>query len=334
MALTSNASYIPTVNEFLAHWAQADTALPSGGIILAEEPGIIPSAFNRSGLQVLRDALRDKLDEVQDLLNGVQIAQGTLELLKQKMNRRLQIFLALLDGYYANTEYYRARPESPGIGAGEEKFCAPLRDMKSLWLRLMNAPAPAGVSLMEFNEGTAEAPQNFTREMFVNDLALLQQHYSDRASAEQAVKLARAQRDKLFKQIRAVLVAYRAAALSKLAARADLLDSLPRVSPQPGHTPDAVSVSAAFIPPDTAQITHSESADSDFKEYQLRGVPGDDGDLEDAVVLATHTGRAPQAFTTQHGLGSPGGAASLWITVVTTDGNERSSERVVVLRPV
>ena len=334
MALSSNGSYIPTINEFLAHWAQADLVVQPSGIILAEEPGVIPAGFNRSGLLVLRDSLTIQLDAVQDKLNDLQIAGGELELLKQKMYKRLGLFLGLMDGYYSSTPYYPARPEAPGMGAGEEKFCAPLRDMKSLWGKLNAAPAPTGVALpLEINEGTAEIELNFELTIFTADLALLQTKYAARAAAEQNLRLARSRRDKLKVQIRAVLVAYRAAAQSKLAGMSELLDTLPRVTPLPGHTPDAVTISAVYVPPDTAQVTHSESDDPDFKEYQFRGTVGEDGDPEDAVVLATHTARTPAPFTTQLGLGIPGGAGSYWVFVITKGGNERASARAVVHRP-
>lgn len=336
MPLTSNGSYIPTANEFLAHWSQADSALTaSGGLVLPGQPGVIPTGFNRSGLVVLRDTLRDTLDLLQDKLNTRQIAQSRLEQMKAKMLKRLLLFNGLLDGYYTSTVYYAARPEAPGIGVAEEKFCAPMRDMKSLWSKLNGAPAPAGVTLpIQLNEGTDEEPEMFDRTDFVQDLTLLQQYYEDRAAADQEIVFARKTRDKLFSQIRAVLVAYRAAAETKLAPHPVELASLPRLSPLPGHTPDPVTASATFVPPDTARITHSESDDSDFAGYRLLGAPGEDADMDDAAVLETHTGRTPVPFTTTLGLTEPGGAGSYWIIVYTSTGNERASERMVVNRPL
>lgn len=335
MALSSTGSYIPTANEFLAHWADADAALLPGGLVLAEEPGVIPAGFNRSGLLVLRDTMQADLDTVQDKLNDLQIVSGGLELQKEALYKMMTLFLGVMDGYYANTEYYRARPDAPGIGAGEERFVGPMRDVQSLWEKLNAAPAPSGVTLpITVNVGTVETPQVKTQANFEAALNTLKGKYAERAAAEQAVKLARSKRDKTMKHIRAVLVAYRAAAETRLAANAALLATLPRVTPLPGHTPEKVSIAATFVPPDIAQVTHGESADPDFKEYQLRGSIGDDGNTEDAVVLATHTARVPSPFSTQHGLGAPGGAVSLWVFVVTNDGNERASDRAVVQRPI
>lgn len=335
MALTSNGSFIPTTNAFLAHWALADAALGvPAPLVLPAEPGVIPSGFARAGLVTLRDTLQADLDSVQDKLNDLQIASGALELLKTKMYKRLVLFLEVVDGFYVSTEYYRARPEASGIGAGEEKFVAPLRDAKSLWAKLNASLAPSGLAVpVVLNEGTAGAALNVPLSVFTADLDVLKQRYEARAVAEQGVRLARSKRDVTMQTIRAVLVSYRAVAAQRLTAQTALLEILPRVSPLPGHTPDAVSIAAVFVAPDIAQVTHGESADADFKEYQLRGTIGEDGNLEDTVVLATHAVRTPAPFSTQLGLGVPGGAVSLWVYVITNDGNERASERRVVQRP-
>lgn len=65
MALSSNAAFVPTTNEFLAHWALVDAALPvPAPFILPEEPGVIPAGFNRSGLSGLKSTLQGNLEEI------------------------------------------------------------------------------------------------------------------------------------------------------------------------------------------------------------------------------------------------------------------------------
>lgn len=335
MALSSKAAFIPTSNEFLAHWTLVDAALPpAAAFILPEEPGVIPPGFNRSGLVALRDLLQGHLDTVQDKLNDLQISGGALAMLKATLHKRLTLFLEVVDGFYVNTEFFTARPDAPGVDAGEEKFFGPLRDAKSLWTKLNAAAAPAGLALpIVLNEGTAEAPLLVTLAAFTTSLDLLKTKYEARANADQVLKLARGRRDKTMVDIRAVLLSYRKAAVPRLAGNQALIDSIPRVSPEPGHTPAAVSATAVFQSPDIAKVSHSESDDADFKEYELRATAGSDGDAEDAVVVGNHTARTPADFFTQHGLGSPGGAVSLWVYVLTNDGNERGSNRMVVERP-
>ena len=334
MALVNNSSYIPSANEFRAHWAQVDTLLAPGQFVLPEEPGIIPPGFNLSGLTALRDLLLGNLQTVQDKLNGVQISSGGIRLAKAKIYKRLGLFLDVVDGYYSSTDFFPARPEAPGIDAGEERFVGPLRDMLSLWARLNAGVAPAGITLpLVLNEGTPQVPVLVTLAQFTTGLEAMQQRYADHKTEEQSLLLARTRRDKTMKSIRAVLVKYRAAVVSKIAGDEELIATIPRVTPEPGHTPEKVEVSAGFQAPNKAVVAHTESDDADFKEYQLLGAVGDDADLEDAVLLDTHAARVPVDFVTTFGLATPGSAVSLWVVVRTNDGNERTSDRAVVQRP-
>lgn len=336
MALSSKASYIPTINDFLAHWALVDAFLPPASpFILPTQPGVIPPGFNRSGLLALRDVLEGQLDAVQDKLNDLQINSGAIALKKAQLHKRLSLFLEVVDGFYATTPFHAARPDVPGLGAGVERFLDPMRDAKSLWTKLNAAPAPGGLTLpIVLNEGTSAAPLPVTVAQFATSITELKALYEDRSECEQALILARGQRDQTMAGVRAVLSSYRAAVLFRIAGNVALIDAIPRLSPEPGHTPEPVTVSASQPTPGTALVTHGASSDPDFKELQLRGVAGNDGDAEDAIVLETHDSPDAGTFTTQHGLASPGGAVTLWVYVVTNDGNERASERMVVERPV
>ena len=182
---------------------------------------------------------------------------------------------------------------------------------------------PAHGEPLRDSKSTNAVPLNVTLATFGVDLANLQG-----VTRSGRRRQARSRRDRTMKSFRAVLVAYRAAAQFRLAAYANLLTTLP------GHTPAPVSINAVFVAPDIAEVTHSESDDADFKDYQLRGTAGPDGDAEDAVVLATHTARTQAPFSTKHALGIPGNAVTLWVFIITNDGNERASDPKVVTRPL
>lgn len=303
-------------------------------MVLAEEKGKIPAGFNRSGLVVLKDLLQDRLDAVQDKLNDAEIARGGIASQKAIAYKRLTLFLEMFDGYYKNTDFYVSRPTPSGIGAGEENFMAPLRDMKSLWPKLNAAAAPAGITLpIQINEGTNDEPIMVPVATFLAQLLTLRGKYEQEKDALQDLAIARGKRDKTIESIRAVLVAYREAVPFAVAGNQPLLDTLPRLTPEPGHTPDPVNASAALEGTNQARISHTQSDDPDFLRYEARGAVGEDADAEDAVVLDTHTARVPADFVTGFGLGSPGAAVTLWIYVVTKDGNERGSVKMVVRRP-
>ena len=335
MALTSKASAIPTTNTFLAHWLTVDEALsPNSSFQLPAEPGVVPAGFNRSGLVVLRDLLQDRLDAVQDKLNGAQTARGAIENRKAIAYKRLTLFLEMFDGYYKNTDLYPTRPEPNGIGAGESNFMDPLRDMKSLWLQLNAAPAPSGLVLpIVLNEGTDELPLPVTAAQFIADVATLRSKYELEKEALQQLAVARGKRDKTIENIRAILVSYRGAVRYPLAGNEPLLNTIPRVTPEPGSTPDPVNASAGLEGTNQVRIAHTQSDDAKFARYEARGAIGDDADADDAIVLGTHTARTPEDFVLTFGLNSPGSAVTVWIYVVTEDGNERGSQKMVVRRP-
>ena len=339
MPLENFSSYIPCTNDFIAHWSDVDLTLgASGPVILAGEPGVIPAGFNCSGLVVLRDLLQTQLDTVQSKLNGAQISSTAIENLKVRLLRRLNLFLEFLDGYYRHTDFYGARPDAPGIGAGEGRFFDPMRDAKDLWATINAAPpsgVPSGITLpLRLNEGTPQEPLFVTLADFNTMMALLRTKYEGRSTALQGLVMARGRRNKTMVDIRAVLVAYRTAVLPKIAGDTALLASLPRVTPEPGHTPEAVQISSTFQAPDTARTSHTESEDAKFKAYHYLAAAGEDATLEDAVRLATHTERVPVEFSTQFGLSEPGSAVSLWVSIETTEGNSSTSERNVIHRPL
>lgn len=336
MALSSTAQYVPTINEFLPYWTLVNASLGAAGpFVLPGVAGLVPAGFDYANLEEWRDTLQDELYEVQAKLNDQQIAAAIVAAERVKLYRRFTLFLEVVDGFYAGSPLHNARPEAPGVDAGEGPFLDAMRDAHALWVKLNASPAPAGLTLpITVDEGTPGEPLPVTVGAFMASLNTLQTALAARAEAGVTLKIVRGNRDALMNRVRAALVSFRSAVMSKIAGNSSLIAALPRVTPEPGHTPEPVSASAVFVPPDVAEVSHSESEDSDFKEYQLRGTAGEDGDAEDAIVLATHTSQTPSLFSTQHGLGSPGGAVSLWVYVITNDGNERGSARMVIERPL
>ena len=103
---------------------------------------------------------------------------------------------------------------------------------------------------------------------------------------------------------------------------------------RPKHDPQvSKGVSTAFIAPNKAVGSYTETADADFKDYQIVAAVGDDATLEDAIVLETRPERTPAPFETLFGLAEPDSIISIWVIVRTHDGNERASEKSIVHRP-
>ena len=322
MPLSDNASYIPTINDFLPHWADVNVALP------APKPLILKTGLTRAGLVTLRDGLQTQLDLVQEELNDVEMTTEALKQKKQVLLARLNEFNGIIDSYYEGTTFRAARPLAPGIGEGEEKFTEPLRDMKSLWAKLNAAPAPTGVTLPLELDGV------FVLADFLTLLQWLRDAFEAVALAEQDLKIERLTRDGKFKVIHEALRLYRLAVPARLPNNDVLLEALPRLTPEPGSTPDAVNASALFQAPNLFKVTYDASAAGDLKEYQLRGNAGGTFKSEDAVGIATNAKDATREFVSAFGLTQPGAKVSVSVYVITNTGNQKGSAPMTVTRPL
>ena len=134
-------------------------------------------------------------------------------------------------------------------------------------------------------------------------------------------------------KIYAVMKGYREVVPGICAAFPELLETLPRLTPLPGHTPARVAAQAEFVAPDKSRVTHEASEEETIKCYQLRGNAGEAYHEEDAMVLATHGPDAPRVFEVAFGLTQAGARVALKVFVILETGNEAGSEVMVVERP-
>jgi len=118
MAITGPASYIPTINEFLAHWAQCNAALPPATPLLVRLPGS-NTTVTRAQFLAQRDALQAQQAVVVSKLTDQQLVRGTILLQKSALLERFNPFTTRLDGYYQNTNFLAARPYAPGLTSGQ-----------------------------------------------------------------------------------------------------------------------------------------------------------------------------------------------------------------------
>ncbi len=325
MPITGNASYIPTMDEFLAHWGNANNALAGTPLIIAKPGG---PATTRTDFDGLRTLVLTSQTLVQGAINDQEIARGDIDLKKAELLRMLKEFVGLLDAYYQGTKYYRAKPLIPGVSEGQERFTNPLADAETLWTKLNGAPAPAGVTLPLL------LADETSQEDFALAVAALQTAYRAERSAAQSLTLTRHDRGTHQQNAYDLMKAYRLAVPPKLAQFPAIVETLPKLSPEPGHTPDPVQASAVLVPPDTSHVTHAASSDADLSHYELEGTNGENWSDEDAVSLGSHLPGEPNEFTVQFGLTQPGTAIALKVFVVLTTGNRAGSAVLVVRRPL
>ena len=325
MAITGNASYIPTMNDFDAHWALCNTAL-APAVLLVAMPDQTSMTF--AVFETLRDSLQTQQTVVQSTLNDQQIARAQIEITKATLLTKFNSFIDLLQAYYQQTKFFPARPKAPGISDGQEHFTRPLIDAMTLWEKVNAAPAPAGVTLpLTLADGTIQSS-------FASLVSSLQFSYKTEAAAGQNLALARVDRDALQATAYAAMKSYRLAVPPRLAQHPNLVATLPALTPAAGHTPAPVNVSGIFQAPDASKVTYTASTDADLQEYQLRGTVGEHYSEDDAVVVATKQPADPREIVTTFGLTQPGARVALKVFVILNTGNESGSATMVIVRPV
>jgi hypothetical protein len=215
-----------------------------------------------------------------------------------------------------------------------EEFTKPLLDMGDLWDRInqLGSSTPPGLA----------NPLVLTGETSYVTLALagwnaliatLRGYGDDSTIALGRVRRSRSRRN--FTQMAAyeMMKVYRKAMPSALPSGDPLQAGLPKLTVEStGATPDPVNVSAVYVSGSTSKTVYEASTAADLKEYQLRGVIGDDWDEEDAVTIATNAKDAPREFEVNFGLTQPGTRIVLKVYVITQTGHERGSAAMVVDR--
>ena len=334
MAVSSNATYLPTLDEFLAHWPLVNTAL---GV---PTPLVLKGGITLAAMQQIRALLVSNQADVQTQRNEVQIARNTMNILRGVMLDVLGKFNGLLDSFYGGTIFENTRPRVPGSGVNLLDFSDPMQDARSLWVRVEAAPAPAGLTLPlvlpvavpAILGQAAVATVNLA--LFTTLLALLQTAHANIKNAEQSLMLARRTRDVTQVTIYEALKNYRTTVPARLPSTSVLLQTMPKLTAEGSRTPEAVNASAVFVAPDKAKIVFEASLDPDLQAYDLHAVTGDDWSAEDAEVVDTlPAGADPREFLTTFGLTQPGAAATFSVYVRLTTGHIKGSAPMTIVRP-
>ena len=324
MPISSNASYVPTMDEFSVHFSQCNAVLGASPLIIRLPDD---STINLVQFNALRTTVQARQLAVQDKLIDQQIARAVVEQQKIALLGTLNAFNQFLDAYYQDTRFLPARPDAPGISEGQERFSGPLFDAMLLWEKLNAGPAPAGVAL------PVTLPDSTTQGGFASAISALQFAYLEVKKTEQAVTLARADRDLSQERAYSAMKCYRQAVPIKLEMHPELVSTMPALTPAPGHTPVPVEASGVLIAPNQSKVVYTASIDPTLEKYQLRGSVGDSYDEADAVVIATNQPGEPLEFITTFGLTQPGAQISLKVFVVLTTGNESGSATITLERP-
>ena len=318
MPISGPSSYVSTTDEFLANWQNADTALGAGNEI------VLQGGTNRAGLTALKDDLVAKRTELQDKLNDKEGARGDVEIQKAALLSRLKQFNEKIRAFFEGTKFVRMLPDLPSQTDAQSGVMDALEDGNSIWQKVNADPGTASpVTLLGgYNQAT-----------FAADVATLRTAYTTLNASENNLKFVREQRNDLQDTIREVLVKYRKALPTFFPSDHALVQSLPRLTPLPGSTPQGVTLSGEWnAQPGYAVLTWTASADPNLEGYEVRMTVGPVYDADSDTVIANEPPGVLSHQTVQ-GLPSPGAMASYKVFVILSTGNESGSNAVTITRP-
>lgn len=321
MPISGPSSYVPTTNLILAHWPDVDAALGAAG------PLVLPGGVTLAILTGHRDALLVFASSIQSKANDEEIARGDVNLKRLALLGRLGEFNRKVRGFLAHTPYAKGLPEIPATTAAQGPTLEALDDMQSLWTKINAATIPGFTGPLTLLGGYAVAT-------LITDLAALKTAYITWQNAEQDASLERQKRNDLQDIVYPILLAYRAAVIGLFAEDHALVDNLPRVTPEPGTTPPAVTANIAWDATQLkAKLTWSESTIANLAQYEIRFCAGPNYSQENETVIGNVPPAGPREFLTDSGLAASGDTASFKVYVITADGNERGSNTVTITRP-
>lgn len=320
MPISSISSYGPTIIGFVTHWTAVNVFLGAGG------PLLLPGPMGVVDLSDLGVELQDFAISIAGKTNDVQIARRSLELSKIAILNRLGEFNRKVRGFLSHTAFVTALPYAPATNAGPGVVLAALDDMATLWAKINAATIPGFTGPLLLLGGYALAA-------YSTDLTALKAGYGTLGAGEQEETLERQRRKVALDRAYGLLVDYRKAVIGSFDPLDPLVGSLPKLTPDPGSTPDAPTATGAWdAATEMMKITYTASTAPDLDHYELRMCAGPDYSTENETVVASNSPTDPREFFTDGGLTSPG-VVSFKVYAVTATGNEAGSNAVTVTRP-
>jgi hypothetical protein len=333
MPWSGNSSAIPTTEEFISHWTAANALLPPlSPIVMPGVPLGFPTEVNISTLEALLTDLQSQVATIQSKANGAALVRGDLKLRQVALLDQFGQFTDKVRGNLSGTKWIGAVPLAPTEGDAQSRFCDPMDDAVDLWLRINTEQALGVGKVLTLRDGTTQA-------QFVTKVAELKQVWRDLKGADLDLKLARGQRNTIMEKIYPILKQYRVVLPTFFAAGSAIVESLPRLTPEPGSTPEPAVLSETWNgTTNKADFVAVIPVQPNMKRLRLLYSPGTVWSEEDAsgVLTVDLVGvdlSQPVTFSTDFALSGPGSTALFRVVVENETGNEASSNVLEVTRP-
>lgn len=322
MPLSGPSSYVPTLRGFMSHWQAVDDGVGSAFEISDPQN---PSGA-RLGVGVI-GTLMEELQEHERAISGY-VADGDVADSVLAEAKAAALALAQEFGRYVRAEgqlrhLVSRLPELPKVTDGEGVFMNAMTSVRQRW-KLADGFLNGPLVLASGESSTA----------FAARLVTLGDRFEAAEEFDVLATMRRKMRDETQGRVREILSSYRAAVEARFAPDHPYVESLPRIYPSPGRTPDAVSVTAVWVADaGKARLTWKASTEKDLSHYEVRGSHAASGySTEDERVLGRIEKEALLEYLTDDGLSNPGSTGRYKVYVVLNTGNERGSEAVTVVR--
>lgn len=318
MPFTGPSSYLPTIDEFRAHWNNVNTALAPSALTLL-------GPYAKADLDSDRD---DLSDSITDLVAGTNVLEGhrqDRDNAKPEVRERMRQLGSAIRGLLHGATQEGHIADLVNMTDSQGKWLVAMRDAINNWTDV-NANPPAGFTgpLLLFG--------GYTVANFTADCTALEASFEGVSMEEQNVDDFIKARDAIYLGVRERLALYRQAVEGTFPADHPLVLSLPRISPLPGHTPDPVVLTAVWNEVSKEMdASWTESTDPDLAYYTMRMNGEDPYDTTEETFVESFL-PGVLSFSTEEGLPAAGDSMGYKVYVVLNTGNERGSNAVTVER--
>lgn len=321
MPIKSIGSWLPAIDEFIAHWIEVNAFLGPPGFKLGGPYALAEFISDRAAIAAAIAAVKS-FDTVRNT------ARSDRDLKRAAIKARMIQFNNAVRGQLAGSRYIPNLPKPPGFSNSPGVWRDVLENMLSLWQSVnKNNPPVEGFSPPLTLSGGYEVAD------CIADKLSLDVAFSAVNAAELKAQQTRNARDSAFAPVYQRMKQYRLAVKAALPPGNPLLDTIPAITTAPGVTPKAAIMAAVWneatskvdlnwVHPDPTTLTG----------FEIRYHPGPQYKTAEEQLVGS-VGKEAATFSTDYGLAASGSLAMFKVYALNGTRYEKGSNAVKILRP-
>ncbi len=287
----------------------------------------LAGGFTIQDLETLRQDLSTEIQLVNERDAAREEAQRKKDTLLTGLRERVKQFRASIASQFPDSEYRKKAPTLPTFTAAGKLQLDSLCQLVDSWEKL-NADA----SLAPW-KGPLKLAGGYTIDQAQADISELRTAFTIYNAALAESSKVREKRTELMKTVATRLRQYRQAAVANLSSDHPLLENLPTVAPAPA----SISVPSVILTGDwdstrhAAVLSWTAAPGDDHERFEVRYHPGPKfKDSEEQVVGSVLKGVL--SVITDYGLSTAGAMAWFKVYNITSNGEERGSNAIKLVR--